>query len=98
VLGLMAFIYIASIMVVLGLEVNVVIHRHLYPRALLTPFTDNVILTAADQRAYSAYAKSQRHKGFQSVEVTFAERGSDTGTQQIVDDQPPTSPATGRDH
>jgi membrane protein len=98
VLGLMAFIYIASIMVVLGLEVNVVIHRHLYPRALLTPFTDNVILTAADQRAYSAYAKSHRHKGFQSVEVTFAERGPGTGTQQIVDDQPPTSPATGRDH
>lgn len=74
VLGLLAFIYIASIMVVLGLEVNVVLRRRLYPRALLTPFTDNVILTPADQRAYAAYAKSQRHKGFQSVEVTFAER------------------------
>jgi membrane protein len=74
VLGLMAFIYIAAIMVVMGLEVNVVRRRHLYPRALLTPFTDNVILTAADQKAYSAYAKSQRHKGFQSVEVTFEDR------------------------
>ncbi|NRQ48353.1 YihY/virulence factor BrkB family protein [Aeromicrobium stalagmiti] len=74
VLGLMAFIYIASIMVVLGLEVNVVRRRRLYPRALLTPFTDNVILTDADQKAYAAYAKSQRHKGFQSVEVTFEER------------------------
>ena len=98
VLGLMAFIYIASIMVVLGLEVNVVIRRHLYPRALLTPFTDNVILTSADQRAYEAYAKSQRHKGFESVEVTFMERGPDTGTQQIVEEQPPTSPATRPDH
>lgn len=77
VLGLMAFIYIASIMVVLGLEVNVVLRRHLYPRALLTPFTDNVILTEADQRAYAGYAKSQRHKGFQSVEVTFERRGPD---------------------
>ena len=77
VLGLLAYIYIASIMVVLGLEVNVVLRRHLYPRALLTPFTDNVILTDADQAAYAAYAKSQRHKGFQSVEVTFEERGPD---------------------
>lgn len=75
VLGLMAFIYVAAIMVVLGLEVNVVLRRHLYPRALLTPFTDNVILTEADQSAYAAYAKSQRHKGFQSVEVTFEPRG-----------------------
>ena len=48
--------------------------RQLYPRALLTPFTDNVVLTEADQKAYAAYAKSQRHKGFQSVEVTFEDR------------------------
>ncbi|KAA1394386.1 YihY/virulence factor BrkB family protein [Aeromicrobium ginsengisoli] len=74
VLGLIAFIFIAAIIVVLGLEVNVVLRRHLYPRALLTPFTDNVILTKADQKAYAAYAKSQRHKGFQSVEVTFEDR------------------------
>ena len=73
VLGLMAFIYVATIMVMLGLELNVVLRRRLWPRALLTPFTDNVSLTAADQKAYAAYAKSQRHKGFQSVEVTFAE-------------------------
>jgi len=74
VLGLIAFIFVAAIIVVLGLEVNVVLRRHLYPRALLTPFTDNVILTKADQKAYAAYAKSQRHKGFQSVEVTFEDR------------------------
>lgn len=71
VLGLLAFIYVAAIMVMLGLEVNVVLRRHLYPRALLTPFTDNVVLTDADQKAYAAYAKSQRHKGFQEVVVTF---------------------------
>ena len=74
VLGLIVFIFVAAVMVVLGLEVNVVLRRHLYPRALLTPFTDNVILTKADQKAYAAYAKSQRHKGFQSVEVTFEDR------------------------
>lgn len=75
VLGLMAFIFLAAVMAVLGLEVNVVTARKLYPRALLTPFTDNVVLTDADQKAYAAYAKSQRHKGFQSVEVTFEDRG-----------------------
>ena len=71
VLGLIAFIYLSGVMAVLGLELNVVLRRKLYPRALLTPFTDNVSLTPADQRAYADYAKSQRHKGFQSVEVTF---------------------------
>ncbi len=71
VLGLIAFVYVAAVMAVLGLELNVVLRRKLFPRALLTPFTDNVSLTAADQRAYAGYAKSQRHKGFQSVEVTF---------------------------
>jgi membrane protein len=74
VLGLMAFIFLAAVMAVIGLEVNVVTARKLYPRALLTPFTDNVVLTEADQKAYAAYAKSQRHKGFQSVEVTFEDR------------------------
>jgi len=74
VLGLMAFIFLSAVMAVLGLEVNVVTARKLYPRALLTPFTDNVVLTEADQKAYAAYAKSQRHKGFQSVEVTFEDR------------------------
>jgi hypothetical protein len=38
---------------------------------LLTPFTDNVSLTEADRRAYTRYAKSQRHKGFQSIETRF---------------------------
>lgn len=71
VLGLIAFIYLSGVMAVVGLEFNVVLRRKLYPRALLTPFTDNVSLTPADRRAYASYAKSQRHKGFQSVEVTF---------------------------
>lgn len=73
VLGLIGFIYLAAAMVVLGLEVVVVAARRLYPRALLTPFTDNVVLTEADRRAYTAYARSQRHKGFQTVEVRFAD-------------------------
>ncbi|MEP6816956.1 MAG: YihY/virulence factor BrkB family protein [Marmoricola sp.] len=70
-LGLIAIIYVAANMAVLGLQVNVVLVRHLYPRALLTPFTDAVELTEADRRAYSAYAEAQRHKGFENVRVTF---------------------------
>ncbi len=71
VLGLLALLYIASVIAVIGLEVNVVLVRRLYPRALLTPFTDAVELTDADRRAYADYAKAQRHKGFQQVQVDF---------------------------
>ena len=56
----------------LGVELNVVVGRRLWPRALFTPFTDAVVLTDADIRAYSGYATAQRHKGFQRVTVDFA--------------------------
>jgi len=82
VLGLVALLYIASIMWVLGLEINAVLHQHLYPRALLTPFTDRVELTEADRRAYAGYAKAQRYKGFQRVRVTFAGRGRE-GREEV---------------
>jgi uncharacterized BrkB/YihY/UPF0761 family membrane protein len=78
VLGLMALLYLASCMAVFGVEVTVVLNRRLYPRALLAPFTDAVQLTEADMRAYDSYAKAQRHKGFQVVDVTF-ENGSSNG-------------------
>ncbi len=54
---------------VIGIELNVVLARRLWPRALLAPFTDDVDLTDADRRAYEDYAKAQRHKGFQRVRV-----------------------------
>jgi hypothetical protein len=57
----------------LGVELNIVIERHLWPRALLTPFTDAVVLTDADRRAYAGYARAQRHKGFQQVLVDFGD-------------------------
>lgn len=78
VLGLMVLIYIGAIMGVLGIEVNVVVSRRLWPRALLTPFTDSVDLTEADRRAYAMYAQMQRHKGFQTVAVRFDGRDGDT--------------------
>jgi hypothetical protein len=73
VLGLLGLIYLAAVIAVLGLEVNVVVRDHLWPRALLTPFTDRVHLTEADRRAYARYAKAQRYKGFQEVEVRFSD-------------------------
>jgi membrane protein len=77
VLGLIGLIFVAAVMGVLGIEVNVVLARRLWPRALLTPFTDAVELTDADRRAYVDYAKAQRHKGFERVRVTFRRHRQD---------------------
>lgn len=74
VLGLLAFIYLASIITVFCVEVNVVLDKKLYPRALLTPFTDNVVLTSGDRRTYTAIAQANRHKGFERIDVSFDER------------------------
>jgi membrane protein len=71
VLGLIAWIYVEALVVVMAVEYNVVRELRLYPRSLLTPFTDNVELTAADRRAYTGQAKSQRAKGFEDINVTF---------------------------
>ena len=45
VLGLLGFLYLIATTLLLCAEANVVATDHLYPRALLTPFTDNVELT-----------------------------------------------------
>lgn len=71
VLGLIAWIYIEAVTVVLCVEVNVVLAGRLYPRALLTPFTDNVDLTSGDEKAYAESAKAQRAKGFEKIDVDF---------------------------
>lgn len=77
VLGLVGIIFIAAGAGVLGTQLNVVLERRLWPRALLTPFTDAVDLTDADRRAYTSYARAQRHKGFERVDVTFEPREPD---------------------
>ena len=87
VLGLLAWIFLAALGVVLSVEINVVRTKHLYPRALLTPFTDNVDLTGADQRAYTDAATAQRHKGFQSVDVTFDHEGQEASARKRADNE-----------
>ncbi|TYP88926.1 YihY/virulence factor BrkB family protein [Blastococcus xanthinilyticus] len=71
ILGLVVWIYLQALVVVLAAEINVVRHRRLYPRSLLTPFTDDVDLTPADIRVYTGYAQSERYKGFERVETSF---------------------------
>jgi membrane protein len=79
VLGLLAFLYVTATAVLLGVEIDVVRVNRLYPRSLLTPFTDNVTLTTGDRRAYSRQAKAQRSKGFQHVEVNFDPPSAEPG-------------------
>ena len=81
VLGLLAWIFLAALGVVLSVEINVV-RTDLFPRALLTPFTDNVDLTHADQRAYTDAATAQRHKEFESVDVTFDHDGQEASARK----------------
>lgn len=71
VLTALAWLFLQSIILMLSAEINVVLQHRLWPRSLLTPFTDNVVLTAADRRAYELYAKTQRFKGFERVTAEF---------------------------
>jgi YihY family inner membrane protein len=71
VLGLLVWLYLSALAVVLGAEVNAVRDRRLWPRSLMTPFTDDVQLTHGDRKAYRSYAQTERHKGFETVEVDF---------------------------
>jgi YihY family inner membrane protein len=84
VLGLLAWIFLAAVGVVIGSEINVVRARQLYPRALLTPFTDNVDLTDADQRAYLDAVNSQQFKGFQSVTVHYEDDGQQASARRAL--------------
>jgi len=71
VLGLLAWIYLGAITVVICAEFNAVRAERMWPRSLLTPFTDNVELTPGDQRAYISYARTERHKSFENIDVSF---------------------------
>lgn len=71
VLGLFAWLYIGALIFVMAAEVGAVRVMRLWPRSLLTPFTDRVHLTAADRRAYRSYAATEAFKGFQRVRVRF---------------------------
>jgi membrane protein len=73
VLGLIAWIFLASLAIVFSAEIDVVRYKRLYPRSLLTPFIDDVELTGADRRTYTAIATAQQYKEFETVTVSFAD-------------------------
>jgi YihY family inner membrane protein len=87
VLGLIGIIFIAAVMGVLGMEVNVVLERRLWPRALLALFKDDVDLTDADRRAYAGYVLAQRHKTSGKIELTW-DRIPVVKDDQPQEDQP----------
>jgi YihY family inner membrane protein len=71
VLVTLAWLYLQSVILMLSAEINAVLDYRLWPRSLLTPFTDNVQLTGADRRAYRQYAAVQQFKGFETVTTEF---------------------------
>jgi YihY family inner membrane protein len=74
VLGLMAWVYLGAVIVLMSAEINAVRVDRLWPRSLLTQFTDDVELTQGDRRSYESYAQTERHKGFEQVDVRFHDR------------------------
>jgi membrane protein len=99
-LGLIGLIYAASVIAVIGAELNSVIEHRLYPRSLLALFTDSASdLTPADHRAYAMYAQAQRHKAAETIEVTFGHQEpngpvADTpqAPEHLREEQPPRKP------
>ena len=62
VLGLLAFLFLIATTLLLCAEANVVATDRLYPRALLTPFTDNVDLTHGDRKNLHRTGESATRK------------------------------------
>jgi membrane protein len=97
VLGMLAFLYLTATLVVFCAEINVVRVDRLHPRALLTPFIDDVDLTAADRQTYTDQATAQRNKASQHVEVTFDTppvRDEPTPTRDDTRADPDAAPVT----
>lgn len=66
VIGLFTWIYFLAELTVYCAEINVVLDRHLWPRAIVQP-----PLTAADQRSMAAQAEQNRRRPEQHVHVSF---------------------------
>jgi YihY family inner membrane protein len=69
VLGLVAWLYIAARITVYSAEINVVLARRLWPRALVQP-----PLTEADRASLALQALQNQRREEQQVHVTFSDR------------------------
>jgi YihY family inner membrane protein len=90
VLGLIAWLYVGALVFVLAAEASAVRAHRLWPRSLLTPFTDHVQLSSGDRRAYTSYATTETFKGFEDVHVDFRQRPPTDGGDP--DDEAPPAP------
>jgi YihY family inner membrane protein len=68
VLGLAAWVYLGAEISIYAAELNTVLARHLWPRAMVQP-----PLTEADQRSMTLQATQNRRRPEQQVAVTFTE-------------------------
>ena len=66
VIGLVTWLYLAAVVSVLALEIDVVRDRGLWPRSLFTP-----PLTEADERAFETLAEKEQRTDGQTIDVTF---------------------------
>jgi membrane protein len=66
VIGLLAWIGLTAQLILIGAELNVVLARHLWPRALQPP-----PLTEADREVLAAQAKQEEARPAEDVDVTF---------------------------
>ncbi|MCD2191833.1 YihY/virulence factor BrkB family protein [Actinomycetospora endophytica] len=72
VLGLLLWLYLGATIALVGAQINAVRVLGLAPRSLLAVVAPgDRAVTKGDQRAYRAYAASQRRKSFQTVAVGF---------------------------
>jgi membrane protein len=72
VLGLLAWIYLSTLVILLCAELNTVRVLRLAPRSLLSVAEPaNTAVTPGDRRAFTAYAHAQRRKTFQQIDVSF---------------------------
>ena len=96
VLGLIAWIYLAVEITVYSAEINVVLARRLWPRAIVQP-----PLTEADRASMALQALQNQRREEQHVEVSYTDRPvgveSAAQTPQTPDQIAPPADAAGRD-
>jgi len=88
VLGLLAWVYLATEITVYSAEINVVLERRLWPRSIVQP-----PLTEADRHSMALQALQNQRRPEQDVTVTFNDRQPDAkapaGTPQTPDEVTP---------
>jgi YihY family inner membrane protein len=94
VLGLLAWIYLATEITVYCAEINVVLNRRLWPRSIVQP-----PLTEADRASMALQALQNQRRPEQHIEVTFDDRPPDApepaSTPQTPDEVAPPAPVPG---